>query len=681
MTLVNIDIKNVASETHPDDRVVFYSPTLREAPGGGITSTAETVVPLVDGVGEIELVPGPVAATFQCRGISDTRPKSGVVPDVGPVGIEEVIAGAFEYLPPVVNRGLDEINDALAAALASIASAPYLGVASDLNTALARGANTRGYWSVAPGVSNSPTPYAGVVDVTASSNNRQFTQTFHRIDGPGIWKREITDRTHIVPDQWVFTPWKRIDEDVRVDALTERMGANLPAGTDFDALTTPRTWRIPVSGWGWPNQPAEGPGQLTVSDTGNSTGNIQMQEMTTTNPTRVLRRFRNSAGLWQPWSEDGRHDVNYIDPGSGRRDTIVEAGLQRRGGVVGTGGKGAIALRFDHHLAQFGTKVLPLLKQYRLPWGQMLNPGNRGSGNDTWTWGQIAQECHQSGGEVWNHSWSHTDVTHPAHADAQITNALTSLRDNLPSLWIDSWAPPGQPSYLGYEGQDTPEKHWGTYPGRLILAQHAFVRGYYPGVYQPLSAPNLVGASHATIDAQTAAWVQAAIRGARDTASGLTLMLHPNYLDQSGYMTTAQLGQVLAYIAQLRDAGEIVVLSNAGILMADASVPVGQTNLLSAADPGTVAGTWSQAVTSRKYGTQLGVPHEAEAWVMGSGSTTLRVQVASPTYPADQSHTVTLVAGTPQRLSVLVTPPIDTTAITVSLTGSVTHTGIRYRPI
>lgn len=120
MTLVNIDIKNVASETHPDDRVVFSSPTLREAPGGGITSTAETVVPLVDGVGEIELVPGPVNATFQCRGISDTRPKSGTVPDVGPVGIEDVIGESFTYTPPIVNEALETIKGAVAAEVDAI---------------------------------------------------------------------------------------------------------------------------------------------------------------------------------------------------------------------------------------------------------------------------------------------------------------------------------------------------------------------------------------------------------------------------------------------------------------------------------------------------------------------------------------------------------------------------------
>lgn len=102
MTLVNIDIKNVASETHPDDRVVFSPPHVRERPDGGLVSTAEVVVPLVDGVGEIELVPGPVTVTFQCRGIADTRPKSGTIPDTGQVDIVDVISDNLTYSPEVV---------------------------------------------------------------------------------------------------------------------------------------------------------------------------------------------------------------------------------------------------------------------------------------------------------------------------------------------------------------------------------------------------------------------------------------------------------------------------------------------------------------------------------------------------------------------------------------------------
>lgn len=461
----------------------------------------------------------------------------------------------------------------------------YQPATVDVDTLLAGGtnSNSRVYYRIANG-GDAPDGGAGVLDVTNAGYT--FTQTFYSTTNNSTFQRTITDRSHIVPGQWVYGEWQRQATDDKT-----RMAA-----------------------------------------------------------------------------------------GEARRAAVVEAGLKRRGGVVGTGGKPAIALRFDHHLQQFGDKVLPLLKQYRLPWGQMINAGNIGSGNDTWSWSQLATECHNSGGEVWNHALTHSDVNDELRADQAVTLGLSRLRENLPSLWIDSWAPPGQSNYMGFTNQSEPEKFYDTYPGKLVLAQHAFVRGSYPGPHHPLNGKNLIGQSHVTIDKQTSAWCQAAVRSARDTGSGLTMMLHSNYLDQSGYMTTSDLDATLAYIAQLRDAGEIVVLSNAGILMADANTPARQTNMLSNAGAGTNTGTWSQSVTSRSYRAHLGVPHEAEVWVKGSGQATLKVEVASPTNAVTAQHQVTL-GGSAHRLSVLVTPPNDTTGITVSLAGDVQHTGIVYRPI
>ncbi len=145
MTLVNIDIKNVASETHPDDRVVFYSPELREHPNGGLVSTAETVVPLSDGMGDVELAPGPVTVTFQCRGIADTKPKRGTVPDEGPVELGDVIAGDFVYTPAVVSAAVQARNEAQAAADRAEAGADRVGTAEQVEqwaTAAATSAST-----------------------------------------------------------------------------------------------------------------------------------------------------------------------------------------------------------------------------------------------------------------------------------------------------------------------------------------------------------------------------------------------------------------------------------------------------------------------------------------------------------------------------------------------------------
>lgn len=130
MTLVTIDLGDVAGGHDPDDHVVIRAEAFRESQGGGITSTAEVVIPLVNGVGQAEVEPGPVVVSFRCQAVADTREKRGVVPSSGTVGIEDVIAGAFEYTPPVVNRGLDQIEGARDEALGQVSGA----VAAEVDT-------------------------------------------------------------------------------------------------------------------------------------------------------------------------------------------------------------------------------------------------------------------------------------------------------------------------------------------------------------------------------------------------------------------------------------------------------------------------------------------------------------------------------------------------------------------
>ena len=120
MTLVTIDLGDVAGGHDPDDHVIIRAEAFRESPGGGVTSTAEVKIPLVDGVGQAEVEPGPVVVSFRCRAVADTREKRGVVPASGTVGIEKVLENAFEYLPPVVNDALETIQGAVAAAVEDI---------------------------------------------------------------------------------------------------------------------------------------------------------------------------------------------------------------------------------------------------------------------------------------------------------------------------------------------------------------------------------------------------------------------------------------------------------------------------------------------------------------------------------------------------------------------------------
>ena len=459
----------------------------------------------------------------------------------------------------------------------------------------------------------------------------------------------------------------------------------LAAGTNWDTLRADGTYYIPSTGQGFggalPPLGRDPVGTLVVRDVRNSTGNVQVQTFTDYVDGASYTRSSNTAGQWQPWFRVAFEDPTLIEVGAGRRAAVVDEGLRRRGRSIGTRGRAAVALRFDHWLTSFDAKVLPLLKQHRLPWGQMLNASNLGStGTETGTAAQMQTACMESGGEVWNHSWSHSDVTLDTVADREVTRGLDDLRAAIPRLWIDGWAQPGQSSYMGMEVQSD-DRWWSTEPGRRVMAQHAFVRGTTPGVHRRLMGPDLSVAPHITIDAQTLSYVQSAVDAARDSRSGLTLMLHPNYLDQAGYMTTATLSSILAYIAARRDAGEIEVCSPTGVLMADAERPRGSM-LDIPIEAGTIAaGGWTRTVSSRSYLPLLGVPHELGATLSGSGSATLTITITTPSGTIASTRTRTLTA-TPTRHVVVATPPTDTTGITVSITApNAQHLGITYRPI
>lgn len=466
--------------------------------------------------------------------------------------------------------------------------------------------------------------------------------------------------------------------------LGKVIGTPAETGLDLDTLTSTEVVSLPASGMSITGGPYPDPvGTLVVHDTGNSTGNIQTQLLIAYNPARLYLRDRNSAGFWQAWREVAMDEAARVSLAGGRREAVVSAGLARRGGAIGTGGRPAVAIRFDHHTGPFLSKVLPLLRTLGLPWGQMLNANRLGrSGTETGTAAQMQAACLDSGGEAWNHSWSHSDVVTAAQADREVTRGLSDLRAALPRVWIDGWAGPGQTAYMGLEGSDTVDKWWSTETGRRVLAQHAFVRGYYQGVHTHLAGPNLIGAPHVTIDAQTRAWCLSALSAVAVTGRGLTMMLHPNYLDQAGYLTTADLTAILSDIAARRDRGELEVLTPSGILMADTARPRG-THLDGAIEAGTVpSGGITTTPSSRTWLSTVGVPHEAGVTLSGSGTATLTVTITTPSGNVTNTRSRNLT-GDPRRLVVPITPPVDATGVTITLTAptGTQHLGLTYRPI
>lgn len=278
----------------------------------------------------------------------------------------------------------------------------------------------------------------------------------------------------------------------------------------------------------------------------------------------------SNGSTMRPW--DKEYPNTGIPNVALRRALLTDAARRRRGGAIGTDGKAAIALRFDHWLTDFKAKVMPLLEQYSLPASQAIIPSLVGQTGNAMSYAELQTWCLTGGGELFNHGLgNHVATNVESEYEAQILTGLANLQAGTPRIAIEGWNPPGVAagSWGGFAPMETPAQYE-TIAGQLVLKNHAIVSGYIGNVYRDLDGSNPIGADHSTIDSSTAGQAKVTIDRMVKTGMGGVLMLHPNMLDQAGRITTAALGEVLAYIAQLRDEGKLEVLSQSGLHFADA---------------------------------------------------------------------------------------------------------------
>lgn len=375
-------------------------------------------------------------------------------------------------------------------------------------------------------------------------------------------------------------------------------------------------------------------------------------------PQAAWRVQRNTSGLWQPWQMIRAIDP-HLDDAAFRREDIVSRARARRGGPIGTNGRPAVALRFDHHTGDWATKVLPLLEERGIPWAQIINPTrvSAGSHGDTYGYDQLQDAALRSGGEIWNHGGNHNDFTLPETAVREIPEALKTIQENMPRLAIEGWAPPGLSAggYMGAAPFATTAQNTGTYPGQLIMRNHAFIAGYAPGTYRTLDPDTThIGASHMTIDQSNPGQVRRAIDALGQ--DGLALMLHPNYLDQSGYLSTADLIAVFDDIVTRRDAGELQVLSYSGLWLADARSQY-RDNLFSGLDQ-TVIGEWTGEWSPYRRENRLGSIREIHCEVLTPSSTTVTIAATYGAETITQSRTIS-GSSSWQKITGMITLPLD----------------------
>ncbi|MFI2562544.1 polysaccharide deacetylase family protein [Paenarthrobacter sp. NPDC018779] len=259
-----------------------------------------------------------------------------------------------------------------------------------------------------------------------------------------------------------------------------------------------------------------------------------------------------------------------------RRELLRQALLARKGGRIGTGGRGAVALRFDDGARDFRDKVLPLLVERSLPFTRVTTTQRIGTvPTESDTWQNIQHYCLQHGGEVWNHGATHKDASGDDALHQEIVGALRDLRRFLPRLPIDCFAPPGGSSirYDGHMPSRTVAAWAGTFAGRLINDFHALASGYFPdSYYRPLDGVLRDGQNHYSLDLYTeTARATALVDRAREWRTGIVMMWHANNLGVKDRQSMEAFTAILDYLVEQRDQGSLLVLTASGLGTADAS--------------------------------------------------------------------------------------------------------------
>lgn len=353
---------------------------------------------------------------------------------------------------------------------------------------------------------------------------------------------------------------------------------------------------------------------------------------------------RNNSYGWSSWrSNTGGTTGTEVDlTAESRRDMLIAS----RGGRIGTAGKGVVAFRFDHNVRPFQDKILPLLEARGIP-ASMAHyvdemdpqPGYSGSDETGKTWADVTSQFFK-GIEVWSHSWSHTDPADETALVREIVGSRTELEKKIPEAYVVGWMQPGLTGgrYGGYgDVFNAPEYHGTTRAGRLIDATYG--------------ADDRSGATHTSLGqrnfgclwidtASSALATNNAIDEAAAAGIGVVIALHPSMVDASNGISTATLTAILDHVVNLRDAGDIEVLSVGGLTVADPGSSWRQNlapalSLWSGWGSGsTRAGTPSSGMLSTSFSLGNHVymrGHLRELQVKASGNGTLQVRVKDRT--------------------------------------------------
>ncbi|MBU3143444.1 cell wall-binding repeat-containing protein [Clostridium sp. CF012] len=247
-----------------------------------------------------------------------------------------------------------------------------------------------------------------------------------------------------------------------------------------------------------------------------------------------------------------------------------------KGGVIGTGGKGVVALRFDDYQDIFGKKIYPLLLSRGLPSSMALISRFKAShywGSGT-TWDQV-RNWNRNGVEIWSHGTDHNDYSPKGYAGLYSQIVTSKAEIEAQNIKVAGWALPGvtpKTKNLPYDGLIKPSDYNGIV-GNLLMQTYAITEAYaYPyDSVRTLPTKIYHGLNHYTVsdDSGTLRKSKEAIDVAIKNKTGIEFMCHAGNLDKPRTMSLSDFTALLDYIKTKWDDGSIEVLTPSGLFFAD----------------------------------------------------------------------------------------------------------------
>ena len=412
---------------------------------------------------------------------------------------------------------------------------------------------------------------AGLKRLPEAANGQLTVKVTTRTSSGSVYVMQswVTE-TGNVWTRWFDTSQNQWSEWVRDGAREGRL-ATLEITADGMREDYEGVWGGSARDAGLKRLPEAANGQLTVKvTTRTSSGSVYVMQSWVTETGNVWTRwFDTSQNQWSEWVSKTNNAA-----ASAISENRHEALIASRGGRIGTSGKAAVSLRFDHNLAPFDEKILPLLRQRALPatmpcFAEMMapQPGYNNDNSTGKTWEDVNSNF-QRGIEVFSHSTSHIDTGTIEGLTKEIVESRTTLEAQIPDTRVHGFAQPGV-SGTRYDGwlsvANDPSNRAGHYVGGLLTATY----GTWNTGSQGFNEIGKIPTRHVTIEKMGLAEIKKQVDLAVSMTLGITLMLHPSLVDTSGNISSATLAQVFDYLVELRDAGQIMVLSQGGQAVAD----------------------------------------------------------------------------------------------------------------